>query len=403
MTFAPQLTTMRVLILTKIFPNRAEPRSSPFNRQQFAALSRLCDVRILATIPWFPGARRFARWSRAGRLLDVPETETIDGVTVHHPRFVFVPKIGHAFAGPLYAVSLAGAAMRHDGEVDVVLGSWAYPDGFAAVLLARLLGVPAVVKLHGSDINVVAELAGPRRLVGWALSRADRVVAVSNPLRDRAVALGAAPARVDVVRNGVDRSRFHPQDRARARRALGVGEGPVALYVGNVERHKGAMDLVRAFASRRELGAARLYVVGDGAAMTECRGLAGAAGANVTFVGPRSHDEIPAWLAASDVLVLPSWNEGTPNVVLEALACGRRVVATSVGGVPDVVASDVAGVLVPPKDPAALGRAVAEALATPYDPASVVAASKTADWDESAAALFDCLARAVASGRRKAA
>jgi len=395
---------MRVLILTKIFPNRAEPRSSPFNRLQFSALSRLCDVEILATIPWFPGARHFAKWSRAGRLLDVPETEIIEGVTVRHPRFMFVPKVGHTFSGPLYALSLAGVAMKYDGKVDVVLGSWAYPDGFAAVALARLLGVPAVVKLHGSDINVVAELPGPRKLVRWALSRAERVVAVSNPLRDRAVALGADPTRVDIVRNGVDRRRFHPQDRGAARRKLNVASGPVALFIGNVERHKGAVDLVRAFASPGVADSgAHLYVVGEGGAMEECRELARPAGAAITFVGARPHDEIPVWLAACDTLVLPSWNEGTPNVVLEALACGRRVVATAVGGVPDVVRSETAGVLVPPKDPDALGRAMLDALSTPYDPASVVAALPTPDWTESAEALLDSLSRAALRGRRKAA
>jgi teichuronic acid biosynthesis glycosyltransferase TuaC len=395
---------MRVLILTKIFPNRAEPRSSPFNRQQFAALSRRCDVEILATIPWFPGASAFSKWSRAGRLLDVPATEIIDGVTVHHPRFMFLPKVGHGIAGPLYAASLARAAMRYEGRVDVVLGSWAYPDGFAAVTLARFLGVPAVIKLHGSDLNVVAELRGPRLLLGWAMSRAARIVAVSNPLRDKAIALGAAPAAVDVVPNGVDRARFHPSDRSEARRKLRIGDGPVALYVGNVERHKGVVDLVRAFTHFREPGSrAQLFVVGDGAAMGECRRIADGNGAPVNFVGPRGHDEIPIWLAAADMLVLPSWNEGTPNVVLEALACGRRVVATSVGGVPDVVSTEAAGLLVPPKDPEALAKAMWRVLSEPYDPATVLAALANPDWDESAAMLHSSLERAVHTGVRKAA
>lgn len=395
---------MRVLILTKIFPNRAEPRSSPFNRQQFSALSKLCDVEVLATIPWFPGASAFSRWSRAGRLLDVPASDVIDGVTVHHPRFVFLPKVGHGIAGPLYAASLARAAMKYEGRVDVVLGSWAYPDGFAAVALARLLGVPAVIKLHGSDMNVVAELRGPRMLLSWAMTRAARVVAVSNPLRDKAIALGAAPAAVDVVRNGVDRTRFHPRDRSEARRMLRIGDGPMALYVGNVERHKGAVDLVQAFSRFRESGSRpELFMVGDGAAMNECRRIADGAGAPVNFVGPRPHDEIPHWLAAADVLVLPSWNEGTPNVVLEALASGRRVVATSVGGVPDVVSSDSAGVLVQPRDPEALAKATWRALSQPYDPASVVAALRNPDWNESAAMLHESLSRAVVEGVRKAA
>jgi len=395
---------MRVLILTKIFPNRAEPRSSPFNRQQFSALSRLCDVEILATIPWFPGAAAFSKWSRAGRLLDVPASEVIDGVTVHHPRFMFLPKVGHGIAGPLYAASLARAAMKYEGRVDVVLGSWAYPDGFAAVALARLLGVPAVIKLHGSDMNVVAELRGPRMLLSWAMTRAARVVAVSSPLRDKAIGLGAAPAVVDVVPNGVDRTRFHPRDRSEARRTLRIGDGPVALYVGNVERHKGVVDLVHAFSTLREPGSrAELFVVGDGAAMGECRRIADGAGAPVTFVGPRRHDEIPTWLAAADALVLPSWNEGTPNVVLEALASGRRVVATSVGGVPDVVSTDAAGVLVPPRNPEALAKAMWSVLSQPYDPASVVGAVRNPDWHESAAMLHESLGRALAEGVRKAA
>src|ERR1700722_12682508 len=98
---------MRVLIVTKIFPNRVEPLSSPFNRQQFARLAQLCDVRVLATIPWFPGARSFSKWSRAGRLFDVPAEETIDGVEVRHPRFLFVPRVAPALSGPLYTASLA--------------------------------------------------------------------------------------------------------------------------------------------------------------------------------------------------------------------------------------------------------------------------------------------------------
>jgi len=82
---------MRVLIVTKIFPNSVEPLSSPFNRQQFAALARLCDVELLATIPWFPGASLLGRWSAAGRLHGVPSQEQIDGLRVRHPRFAFLP------------------------------------------------------------------------------------------------------------------------------------------------------------------------------------------------------------------------------------------------------------------------------------------------------------------------
>src|SRR5258708_4066587 len=111
---------MRVLIVTKIFPNGLEPFSSPFNRQQFAQLAQLCEVEVLATIPWFPGASAFAKWSRAGRLLEVPREERINGIKVLHPRFAFVPR-SPGLSGPLYAASLATRAVRYRGKVDVVL------------------------------------------------------------------------------------------------------------------------------------------------------------------------------------------------------------------------------------------------------------------------------------------
>ena len=389
---------MRVLIVTKIFPNRAEPSSSPFNRQQFAALSRYCEVQVLATIPWFPAAAAFRRWSSVASLADVPSSESIDGLRVQHPRFIFLPKIGHAIAGPLYAASLAPTTLRYRGRVDVVLGSWAYPDGFAAVVLARLLGVPAVIKLHGSDINVVAHWPGPRRCLKWALPRAERVVAVSAPLGEAARALGVARERINIVPNGIDRSSFKPRDRAQARRLLGLPtDVPMLLYVGHITKPKGAFDLVAAFLSAQpRLGGARLVMVGDGAGFDECRDLARASGDAISFVGAQPHERIPDWLAACDVLALPSWNEGMPNVVLEALASGRRVVATRVGGIPDVV-TDELGILVPPRDPLALARALEAALGTRYDPLLVSAALERPDWDGSARLLHGSLLSALAS------
>jgi teichuronic acid biosynthesis glycosyltransferase TuaC len=393
---------MRVLIVTKIFPNRIEPFSSPFNRQQFAQLARLCDVQILATIPWFPGAKAFSKWSRAGRLVEVPKEDRIDGINVQHPRFAFVPRFGPGISGPLYAASLATTALRYRGKVDVVLGSWAYPDGFAAVVLAEILGTPAVIKLHGSDMNVVARLAGPRRGLRWALPRAERVVAVSEPLRKAAIELGAASSRVDVVPNGIDRARFRPQDKTSARHALGLPlDGAIVLYIGNIEHHKGSLDLVRAFAAlMKRRKNVSLVMVGDGDGMADCKKLSADLAAGVSFVGAKPHDEVPRWIAACDVFALPSWNEGTPNVVIEALACGRRVVATRVGGTPDVVTSDTLGVLVPPRDPVALAVAIDGALSHAYDAEGVSAALDAPDWAQSAQCLHRSLFAACGSSLR---
>jgi glycosyltransferase involved in cell wall biosynthesis len=390
---------MRVLVVTKIFPNAVEPLSAPFNRQQLAALGRRCEVEVLAAIPWFPAAGVLGRWSPAGKLAGVPRTDRIDGLSVEHPRVLYVPRYGHALSAGLYAASMLPAILKRRGRFDVLLGSWAYPDGVAAVALGRALGVPTVVKLHGSDIDVLGTRPSLRRQLAMALPRAARIVAVSRALAAKVADLGVPHERIDVVTNGVDGELFRPRDRAAARAELGhAGDTrPWLLYVGRVEDDKGARELTAAFqriASQRQ--DARLVVVGDGKARAAAEAALKPLGDAALFVGPRPLAEVPVWMAACDVLTLPSHHEGTPNVLLEALACGRRVVATHVGGIPDVVHRPELGSLVPVADVDALTAALDEALSTPYDADAVASLGARGGWAESAARLHAVLERAAA-------
>lgn len=394
--------TMKALIVTKIFPNGVEPFSAPFNRQQFAELRRFCDVEVLATIPWFPFAERFAKWSAAGKLTQVPSEEIIDGLRVHHPRTFFLPRLARSLAGPLYTASLARQLLAYRGKVDVVLGSWAYPDGYAAIQLGQLLGVPAVVKLHGSDINVVARMPGPQRRLRAALPRAARIVAVSRQLGEQAVELGAPADRVDVIPNGVNTELFHPRARSAARRELGLpADQRVVLYVGRLEQEKGVLDLLAAFEKLAAQSELALILLGDGKARAQCDAAAARAGARIRVLGARPLREVPAWLAACDVLTLPSWNEGMPNVVLEALASGRRVVATRVGAVPDLISSELLGEVVEKQMPDALAAALLRAGQRQYDPVQVTRAAGVRSWRQSAEELHESLLRAT--GREPAA
>jgi glycosyltransferase involved in cell wall biosynthesis len=389
---------LRVLAITKIFPNAAEPLAAPFNRQQFAALAKRCHLEVMATVPWFPGAGLFARWSSAGKLAAVPRRDRIEGIEVTHPRTLFVPRLAHATWGPLYAASIAPLLGRHRGRFDVVLGSWAYPDGFAAVIAAHILGIPCVVKLHGSDINVIAKLPGPRRLTAWALPRADRVVAVSRALADQVIELGVRRDRIAIVMNGVDAELFFPQDRAAARADLGLPAGPIALYVGNLKDVKGVLDLAPAWQRvLAEVPDATLVIVGSGPLRDQLQAAVAPFEGRVRMVEAQPLARVPTWMAACDVLVLPSHAEGTPNVVLEALSCGRRVVATAVGGVPDLLARPELGTLAPSRDPHALGVALAHALRTEYAPAEVARLGARGGWEASAAALHAVLAGAASA------
>jgi teichuronic acid biosynthesis glycosyltransferase TuaC len=400
---------MRVLVLTKMFPNAAEPLSAPFNRQQLAALGRRCQVEVLATIPWFPGSRTVARLARRAPPPQVPRRDRVEGLEIEHPRTLYLPRYGHALSAGLYALSVLPAVLRRRGRFDVLLGSWAYPDGVATVALGRALELPVVVKLHGSDIDVLAKRPALRWQLARALPRAGRVVAVSRALAAGAAALGVDPDRIDVVDNGVDPTLFQPRGRREARVALGRGADKRRwiLYVGRLQEDKGLFDLVAAFA--RLAGArpdAALVLVGEGPARAALQAALAPFGDRAFLAGARPFEEIPLWMAAADLVTLPSHHEGTPNVLVEALSCGRRVVATRVGGIPDLVHRDELGTLVPPGDVPALANALATALEVELevraDEATVAALAARGSWDDSAARLEASLARAVAEGARHA-
>ena len=197
--------------------------------------------------------------------------------------------------------------------------------------------------------------------------------------------------------NGVDETLFHPRDREAARRELGIPTGGlVAVYVGNLKEVKGVLDLAPAWEQvLKQVPDATLVVVGDGPLQAQVAAGLAPFGERVRMVAAQPLPRVPLYMAAADILVLASHNEGTPNVVLEALACGRRVVATAVGGVPDVLAKPELGALAPPRDPVAFGTVLATALRTPYDPTVVAALGARGGWDASAAALLAVLEEAA--------
>jgi teichuronic acid biosynthesis glycosyltransferase TuaC len=329
---------LRVLILTKLFPNAVNKNGAAFNRQQFVALSRLCDVQMVGIIPWFPCAQLFSQQSDAGRWCSVPERECIDGLDVHHPRAFFFPRFGHVANPVTFALSLLPALWPLREKVDVILGSWAYPDGVAALLLGRWFKLPVVVKVHGSDLNVLCERDSVRRVLSHSLPGADRLLAVSRALAAKAHELGVAADRIAFLPNGVDRAIFRPCDRTEARRELDLPDGRLLLFVGGIEASKGVLDLLQAFESIAPRSPdLRLALVGDGTEMPRWREAQLRWPGRIFLPGAQPLAQVARWIAASDVLTLPSWSEGTPNVVLEALASGRRVVATRVGGIPDVL------------------------------------------------------------------
>lgn len=389
---------MRVLAITSLFPNAARPNAAPFNRQQLAALGRQCELAVLAPILTLPGSRWLSTKLSIVDSSRVPTQDTFDGLPVRHPRVLYAPGLQGAFGVPLYASSLVRHVLPFRGKIDVVFAAWAHPDGCAAYLISRALGVPCVVKVQGSDIDLFSHLTPHKYWLRALLPKVDGVVAVSNALARDVGALGVDPQRISLVYNGVDPTLFRVSDRDAARDALGIPRDvPLILFVGNLLVDKGVEELCTAFESLRSRHpSVRLAIIGKGPLARRCEAL----GERALFLGQRPLAEIPQWMAASDVVTLPSYHEGTPNVVLEALTCGRRVVATHVGGIPDLITDTRLGELIAPKDAKALDEALYRALDVRYEATEVAKLGGRGDWEQSAKTLLEVLNKTIEAFRR---
>jgi glycosyltransferase involved in cell wall biosynthesis len=380
---------MKILILTNLFPTPWDPRRGTFNRQQFQRLAERHEVDVLTAVDF--------RERMAGEQGSVH----VPGLKRDHFTFYHPPGIGRF----LNALCFFACVMWQRGRelraarYDVLLASWAFPDAVAGAWVARLLGIPYVVKVHGSDLNVQAEARLRRPQIRAALRGAGAVVAVSRALANKAVELGAPADAVETIYNGVDTRIFNRGDRVAARQRLGLpAEVPIVLYAGNLKATKGCHDLIEAFPMLvKRHHDARLIYVGEGAsrANLEDRAASLCCSPAVRFEGAVDHAALADWFRAADVLCLPSHNEGVPNVVLEAMACGTPIVATAVGGIPEVVA-ETAGILVPAHQPHELGTALVEAFERRFDSVVIATHAATFRWDENIDRLEHTLHRVAA-------
>ncbi|MGD0166767.1 MAG: glycosyltransferase [Gaiellaceae bacterium] len=238
---------------------------------------------------------------------------------------------------------------------DVIYAHFLVPSGLIGALAGK---APLVVTAHGQDVRNIGTSPSLRRLTGWTVKRASAVIAVSGFLAiELETQLREARGKVEVIDCGVDVERFRPGDQSAARAVLGWdGKAPLFLCAGSLTARKNVVRLARAF---ERLGKGSLVFIGDGPLRAELEGLAG-----VSVLGRVPHERVPVWLAACDVLCQPSLIEPFGQALLEAMACGRTVVATRIGGPPEFVPVG-AGLLVDPLDEDALVRALGDAARLP--------------------------------------
>ena len=364
---------MRILVVTSQFPIAGEPNRGRPILQTVRELARLADVRVISPVATYP------RWARPrSYLFHAPLPQQMQDCDTEYVSYPALPMVSRPFNGHLCGMAITEAMARF--APDVVLSYWLYPDAFGAMRAASRLGIPWVAGARGSDLRVRDAVS--RMLTGQVVRRARRLLVVSEDLRRVAIErYGAAPDRTITIPNGCNAAIFHPASRSEARRQLGVDEGVrLVVYVGRLVPEKGLRELLEATAMLSQAHPrVELALIGDGPLRDELdQSARRIAGVPVHLPGAMDASMVARWMAASDLVTLPSYSEGHPNVLVEALASGRPVVATHVGGIPEVVDASC-GVLVAPRDVHALSVALGQVMDRRWDP-DALARRFSRDW-----------------------
>ena len=385
---------MRIEVLTSLFPSSVHPVEGLFAERRWAAMrARGHAVRVTQPLPlasrWLPRAR----WRELAR---VPARETRAGLEVERPRYLHLPARTLGNARAFARAGLAALARRE--RPDVVVLDYAWPAA-AAVPALREQRIPCVVSGRGSDVLEVAGEAGLADELAFYLRSAGHWCAVSSDLVKTMDRLGSAPGRGVLVPNGVDARLFHPRARAEARAALRLAYQPDArlvLVCGHLIERKDPLLALEVFA-RAGTARDRLVFLGRGPLEPALRSAlaARALATRVELVGEVPPEELALWYGAADLLLLTSRREGRPNVVLEALASGRPVLAADAGGTAELLGALAPRMLARTREPGALARQLTELLSTSFAPEELVAEVAHLTWERSLAALEGCLARAI--------
>lgn len=383
---------MRVLMLPKDFPAPEQPSAGVFVLRQAQALAALGhDVAVVHVVPAAPNLSKKWRAYNA-----IPPAYTYEGIPVKTIRAIVPPRM----IGLEYLPLQVGAQIEREARAfgaDLIHAHFLLPCGQLAVRQA----LPSVVTAHGSDAyNWAWKRAGLTAAAREAAVKADRVVAVSDFIRRKVLDL--AERDISVVFNGADEDVFYPAGRAEAKAELHLPpDRPVIAFAGKLVRTKGIFDLLEAVARLSDLHPV-LLVAGDGPEREAAEKFAREHNVDARFLGQVSHERLARLDAAADVFTLPSHNEGLPVVVCEAMLSGRAVVATPVGGIPEIVEHESTGLLVPVAAPLELAQALRrilsdEGLQRAFETAARAYALEHLTWRVNALA-HDRLYRSLASG-----
>ena len=358
---------MRVLVISSMYPKPGDEISGNFIHRQVLELSKMgVEMRVICPLARWIGKGHF--FSHSLRLAGM-QTLKIDDIPVAYvPYWNFPLRLSARMETALQFYAISGFIKEKSNrtwvDCDLIHAHRLFPTGYVALQIARQLRIPIVCSARGSDVhthplrNVLVA-----KLTRETIVSSNQITAVSRELAQRIDQLARPSVPVKVVYNGVDTDIFRPLgEKPVLRKQLGLPmEGIGLCTVSRLVADKGLRELVEAFRTvHSHYPSMWLVIVGDGPIRPELEDwvreqkLEG----RIFISGSRSHIEVVSWINAADIFVLASYAEGLPNAVLEAMACRKPVIATDVGGIPEVAINNETALLVSPRQVPPLADAI---------------------------------------------
>jgi len=351
---------MKVLVLTDLFPTPQNPNHGIFIYQWAFHLAQKCDLTVYQVI-----FRERIRPVSDPDLASFRENFRSNQCFAWTQRIKMIDRFDRIWRRSLQFYRQVETDLASSiQEFDLIIGQMGCPGGYAAVRLAKKYGKKSVVGLRGSDVNTYLSRPVLKRFMRRSLNQADRLVTVSAALKTELLRRGYSESKIGVIYNGVDETIFHPLDQLESRRKLHLPpELKYLLFIGALSRRKGIDLLLSAYKKINRLDL-KLILIGQGndKYLIDEFIKEYALSDRILLPGTIPHIQLPVWYAAADVIVLPSLAEGVPNVILEAQAMGKPVVASAVGGIPEIIIEGKNGNLCQPGDLESLIQGLVKAL-----------------------------------------
>jgi len=378
-----------ILAISYLFPNAERPNHGIFVFNRLKAMSKYANVTVINPIPWSPVHSFIDKFKH---LANIPFKTERDGITIYHPRFFSIPGHFKGLEVVTYKQAVKNVIKQISFEFDLVDLHWTFPDLPTGDYLSNYYNVPYRVTLRGMEAFHQQDGDVRETLVAHYLSKVDSIISLSEEMADTADKIANTRSKTKVVRNGVDTDAFYYIDQAECRDKLGLpSDQKIILGVGALIHRKGFDVVIKALKKiilQLGLNNTHFYILGsegaEGDYRKELKDLVTSLGLkdHVHFVGAVPNNELITWYNAADVFCLSSRGEGSPNVLTEALASGCPAVATNVGSVPEIMASEPnLGTVVEVDDIDAITKDLSDLLLTETDRATQAANLNKYTWD----------------------